>query len=88
MEGFRIIQAIGAELVDPERIVMRDAKSYCAILLDDNNRRPICRFYFGKKKMTVIIFTPEHETRVDIEKLSQIYHSRNHILESIRRYEP
>ena len=41
LEGFQIIRAIGAELVDPERIAIRDAKSYCAILLDDNNRRPM-----------------------------------------------
>lgn len=50
LEGYRIVQAVGAELVDPERIEMRDAKSYCAVLLDDNNRRPICRFHFGKTK--------------------------------------
>jgi hypothetical protein len=26
---------------------MRDAQSYCAILLDDNNRKPICRLRFN-----------------------------------------
>lgn len=25
----------------PKRIVMRDAQTYCAILLDDNNRGPL-----------------------------------------------
>lgn len=43
MEAFRIIQAVGSEIIDPTRIFMRDAKAYCAILWEDNNRKPICR---------------------------------------------
>ncbi|ARC89914.1 hypothetical protein B5V46_15530 [Rhodovulum sp. MB263] len=34
---------ITARIAPIERITIRDAKSYCAILMDDNNRRPICR---------------------------------------------
>ena len=45
LEAHRIIQAIGAEITDVEHIVIRDAKSYCAILYDDNNRKPIARLY-------------------------------------------
>lgn len=43
VDGFDIVRAILSELVDIERVVMRDTKSYCGILLDDNNRKPICR---------------------------------------------
>ena len=87
IEGYRIIQAIGAELIDPERIVMRDAKSYCAILLDDNNRRPICRFHFGKTKMAVTIFSPGEESRVDLEKVLSLYSHKSLIQDAIRQYE-
>jgi hypothetical protein len=38
MEAFHIVRAILHELIDPKRVVMRDAKSYCAILFDDNNQ--------------------------------------------------
>jgi predicted type IV restriction endonuclease len=87
LEGYRIIQAIGAELIDSERIAIRDAKSYCAILLDNNNRRPICRFYFSKTRMSVTVFTPENESRLDIAKVSHLYKHKLLIQDAIRQYE-
>lgn len=50
LEAFYIVKAILRETVDAKRIVMRDALSYCAILFDDNNRRPVCRLYFNSSK--------------------------------------
>ncbi len=85
--GHRIIQAIGAECVDVERIVMRDAKSYCAILLDDNNRKSICRLIFLKTKMSILVFAPDGEKRKDIEKVSDIYSMKDDILAAIRQYD-
>lgn len=46
-EGFRIVRAIAARHVLVERITIRDSKSYCSIIMDDNNRKPICRLYFN-----------------------------------------
>ena len=43
IDAYAIIKAIACAEVDPARVTMRDAKSYCAIFLDDNNRRPIAR---------------------------------------------
>lgn len=43
LEGFNIVGAIAVSEVAPERVVYRDAKAYMAILLDDNNRKPILR---------------------------------------------
>lgn len=45
--GFNIVRAIAARVVDPKRVFMRDAKSYCAVLLDDNNRKTIVRLHFN-----------------------------------------
>lgn len=45
--GFHIVQAIASRLVAPGRAIMRDAVSYCAILLDDNNRKTIARIHFN-----------------------------------------
>ena len=47
--GYEIVRSIVAQVVDPERVVMRDTKSYCGVLLDDNNQRPICRLRFNAK---------------------------------------
>lgn len=43
--AYFIIRTILKNVVDPSRVVMRDQKTYCGILLDDNNRKPICRLY-------------------------------------------
>ncbi|SFI38768.1 type I restriction endonuclease [Albimonas pacifica] len=47
LAGHLIVRAIAARHVPVDRIAIRDAKSYCAILMDDNNRKPICRLYFN-----------------------------------------
>lgn len=88
LHAFRIIQAIAAEAVDVERIVMRDAKSYCAILMDDNNRRPICRLYFNSKsvKRIGIFDSTKAEERVDIDKVSDIYRHKAKIVDVARAY--
>ncbi len=76
--GFRIVQAIAARHVDPGRIVIRDSKSYCAILLDDNNRKPLARLHFNSPTTRYVgTFAGKAETRhlvsapIDIYKLEQ-----------------
>lgn len=75
IEGLHIIRAILREQVSPRRVVMRDAQSYCAILLDDNNRKPICRLRFNNTQRLVIGLFNEakEEERVSIESLDDIY---------------
>lgn len=90
LEAHRIIQAIGAEITDVERIVIRDAKSYCAILYDDNNRKPVARLYFNKKKLAVGIFiangSEKEESRLDLIKITDLYKHKALLLESIKQY--
>lgn len=50
LEGYYIIKSILRESLDLKRIAIRDKKSYCGVLLDDNNRKPICRMYFNTKQ--------------------------------------
>lgn len=72
--GFRIVQAIASKLVDPKRIVMRDAKSYCAVLLDDNNRKSIARLHFNSLTTRYVgTFSGQTETRAQINDLTEIY---------------
>lgn len=85
-QAYRIIQAIGAQVADPDRIIMRDAKSYCAILFDDNNRRSICRLHFGAKKNSIEIFSPDNEQRQDLEKITDIYKYSEDLVAAINQY--
>lgn len=74
VEGFHIVKAIVRESVEAHRVVMRDTQSYCGILLDDNNRKPICRLHFNRAQKYVGLFDQEkNETRHPIENLDDIY---------------
>ncbi|WP_171182165.1 type I restriction endonuclease [Ruegeria sp. HKCCD8929] len=75
IEAHRIIRAIGAKVVDVNRIGIRDAKSYCAILMDDNNRRPICRLYFNSptNKSVVIFDADKNEQKHKIASIEELY---------------
>lgn len=89
LEGFNIVRAIGVSEVAPERIVYRDAKTYCAILLDDNNRKPIIRLHLnGKNVKYVTTFEQSKEgTRREIESVIDIYRvATEPIRQTIRQY--
>lgn len=46
IDSYNIVKAIVRDIVDVSRVFIRDTKSYCGILLDDNNRKPICRLHY------------------------------------------
>lgn len=74
LSGFHIIQAIASKVVKPNRVIMRDAKSYCAVLLDDNNRKTIARLHFnGLTTKYVGTFKDKAEERHLIADLTEIY---------------
>ena len=85
-EAFRLIQAIAAEVADPENIFMRDSLSYCAILFTDNNRKTVARlFLHQKRKPTISIFSNGNETRYPVTKLTDILKVREQLLEAIKQ---
>ena len=45
-----IIKSLLREVVDPQRITVRDQQTYCVICLDDNSRKTICRLRFNNTK--------------------------------------
>lgn len=88
LEGFHIVRAIAAAEIDPERIVMRDTKSYCGVLVDDNNRKPLCRLRFNAVKVKYIgLFNEEKgEERHAIGKPVDIYRFSEELKAAARRY--
>lgn len=84
--GFLVIKAIACSEVDQSRVTMRDAKSYCAVFLDNNNRKPIARMYFNAKQKYIGIFDENKEcTRNPIDSIGDIYNYAEDIREEIRR---
>ncbi len=88
-EAYFIVKAILRDAVDVHRIAMRDQKTYCSVLLDDNNRKPICRFYFngGKRQIGIIADAEKHEERFTIETVDDIYQHGPELRKSIGLYE-
>jgi predicted type IV restriction endonuclease len=74
MEGFRIVRAIMRPVVDVDRVTPRDVKTYFGVLLDDNNRQPICRLHLNTSQWYLGLFDEtKEETRIPIETLDNIY---------------
>jgi len=88
MESYYIIKAILRGKIDSGRIAYRDAVSYFTILLDDNNRKPICRLYLsGNKKMVGVFDQDKKETKKEISNLDDLYNIQEDILKIIDIYE-
>ncbi|QDT05677.1 hypothetical protein K227x_40790 [Rubripirellula lacrimiformis] len=88
IEGYHVVRAILARSVNPARIVMRDTKSYCGILLDDNNRKPICRLHFNRAKKFIGLFdAAKNEERIAIESPLDIYTFADRLIESVMNYD-
>lgn len=86
--GFRIVQAIAARHVDPKRIVIRDSKSYCAILLDDNNRKTLARLHFNSPTTRYVgVFIGKTETRHPVSALTDLYKLEGEIAARIAELE-
>jgi len=74
IEGFHIVKSIIRKHIAPERITYRDTQSYLGILIDDNNRKPICRLHFNRSQLYIGVFdNDKKETRHPITTLNDIY---------------
>jgi hypothetical protein len=66
--------------------VTRDAKSYCAILIDNNNRKPLARLHFNRSVKYVGFFDGEIEERVIVDSLDRIYDSSERLRATAKKY--
>jgi len=74
LEGFMIVKTILRQNIDASRVVFRDAQTYMAILLDDNNRKTVCRLYLnGGKKYLGVFDDQKKETKHEILSIDDIF---------------
>ena len=81
MAAVDIIKEMLADTIDPDRIVMRDQITYCGVLLDDNNRRSICRLHFDRSPKLITLFSKDEETGKRVETKVEIDG-----IEALRKY--
>lgn len=87
LEGFYIIRAILREVIPPKRVSMRDVKSHCGILLDDNNRKPICRLHFDSAKKRISFFDTDKEEYIIIDDIDDLYKYANRLKSTVEKYD-
>src|SRR5690554_2132174 len=89
LEAFYIVRTILRQICSPSRVNIRDAKSYCAILFDDNNRQPICRLHFNRATIQLGLFNADKkEERIDLQSLDDIYQYADRLKEVVLNYDP
>jgi hypothetical protein len=87
-EAYFAVKAMLRGAVDVKRVFMRDTKSYCGILLDDNNRQPICRLYFNREQRYLGVFDKDRsETKIPISEVDDIYQHADALIARARQYD-
>jgi len=88
IEGFQIVKAILREVISADRIAPRDTQSYFGVLLDDNNRKPLCRLHLngGKKYIELFHNGKDAGEKVLINSLDDIYNHKTELQKTVDNY--
>lgn len=87
LEAFMIVKTILRQKISVTRVAYRDAQSYFSILLDNNNRKTICRLYFGTKKYIGILDDQKKEVKNEITTLDDIFKYTDDLIKSVESYD-
>ncbi|MFC6267999.1 type I restriction endonuclease [Frigoriflavimonas asaccharolytica] len=89
IEGSQIVKAILRENLIATRIAFRDTQSYFGILLDDNNRKPLCRLHFNSANKYIELFNngKDKGEKKPIDSLDDIYNFKKELLDTLKNYE-
>lgn len=88
LQAFYIVKAILRGSVPADRITYRDAQTYFAVFIDNNNRKPVCRLYLDSENNKRITFVDEakKEHHNKISSLDDIYQYADEIIAAAKRY--
>lgn len=87
-EAYLMVRGILREFVSIDRIFFRDNQSYFTVLIDNNNRRQVCRLHFNGTKKYLGIFVPEEKDfrKFEILKLDDIYNFKNELISAAKEH--
>ncbi len=86
IEAFMIVRAIVRDIIKPSRVSMRDQRSYCGVLIDDNNRKPLARFHLDRRTKYLSLFDRGTEERVTIQTLDDIFDYADRLRATANQY--
>ena len=89
----KLIEKLISEKIAPERVFIRDQISYCGVLLDNNNRKVICRLHLNQTKKCISLFSKDEngrgrkETKEPLENIQDITVYKEALLAACAIYE-
>jgi hypothetical protein len=88
IEAFFIVKSILRTDISPNRITPRDAQTYFAIFVDDNNRKPVCRLYLNHPGNWQISFIGDDkkEIKYKIQLLDDIYQYSEQLKNAVMKF--
>lgn len=88
IEAYYIVKSILRTYIPNERIFHRDTQTYFSIIIDDNNRKPICRLYLNSPTNWQISFIGDDKKEIKhkIQSLDDIYKYSNELISTVNKY--
>lgn len=88
IEGYYTVLAAIRQHVDPARVVHRDTVSYFGILLDNSNRKPICRLHFNRPRKYIETFDEKKVgTKHEITCINDIFQHADAMIATVEFYD-
>lgn len=88
LQGFFIVKSIVRQHFDVKRVGFRDNQSYFSIIIDDSNRKILCRLYLnGKKKYIGTFDSNKTESKTEIQSLDDIFNCAEALIETAKQYQ-
>lgn len=89
LNGYYIVKSLLRGTIPAERITYRDAVTYFAVFIDDNNRRPVCRLLFNSPtNKQVHVFDPVSKDYIKhkIDTLDDIFPLQDELKAAVLPY--
>jgi hypothetical protein len=88
LEAYQIVRSIVRKTCPVSKVNYRDAQTYFAILFDDNNRKPICRFYLNGGKKYISLFDEDKlGIKKEIAGLDDIFNFSDALCKTVSAYQ-
>lgn len=88
LESYYTIRAMLRPHIDPKRIFFRDTESYFDIILDNSNRKPLCRLFLGGKKKSIVVFGDKKtSSRHEIQSIDDVFPFADEMVSAISYYD-
>lgn len=88
IEAYHIVKSILRKKIPVSRVTYRDQQTYFGILLDDNNRKPICRLFILPTKKYIVLFDESRsEVKFDITSVDDIFKYADNLEKTVEMYD-